>query len=171
MKHYLTFDAEQCCACHACAVACMDQNDTDPAAGQLALRKAYNVELKDSGQLECVYISAACQHCVDAPCVLACPCGCLSKDAETGMTIYDNQNCIGCRSCGMACPFGAPRYQPDGKMEKCDGCYLRIKNGLQPACVRACCFGALDCLSEEEYQKQNSDKAFNALVKTVYKMK
>ena len=78
-------------------------------------------------------------HCVDAPCISACPVGCLSKDPETGFTVYDNTNCIGCKSCAMACPFGAPRYRKsDGKMVKCDGCNIRVKNGLEPACVKSC---------------------------------
>lgn len=169
MKFYLTFDPNKCCACHACVVACMDQNDTDVSNGELPLRKAYDVELKKENELNCVYISASCQHCTDAPCIFACPCGCISKDFITGMTINDSKNCIGCRSCAMACPFGAPRFQPNGKMEKCDGCYIRLKNGLEPACVRACSFGALKCMNEEEYKRSNDVLALNALVKTLYK--
>ena len=104
-------------------------------------------------------------HCNDAPCIAACPVGCLSKDPETGFTVYDNTNCIGCKSCAMACPFSAPRYRAsDGKMVKCDGCNERVKNGLQPACVRACSFGALTCVTEEEYKASGSDKACNVLI-------
>ena len=62
-------------------------------------------------------------------------------------------------------PFGAPRYRAsDGKMVKCDGCNERVKNGMQPACVRACSFGALTCVTEEEYKASGSDKACNALI-------
>lgn len=172
MKHYIVFDPEKCCACHGCSVACMDQNDTDVEAGELPLRKIFDVELLDRGELECVYLSTACMHCDDAPCVMACPSGCLKKDLETGMTVYDNTNCIGCRSCGMACPFGAPRYQlGDGKMVKCDGCAQRLKAGLEPACVRACTFGALRCMSEAEYQQDTSAKAFDMMLRASYKRK
>jgi len=38
----------------------------------------------------------------------------------------------------MACPFGAPKFDIDGKMEKCTGCAIRVENGLVPACVRIC---------------------------------
>lgn len=48
---------------------------------------------------------------------------------------------------------------------KCDGCNIRVKNGLQPACVRACSFGALTCVTEEEYLADNGEKACNALLK------
>ena len=29
MKYYILYDPEKCCACGACSVACMDQNDID----------------------------------------------------------------------------------------------------------------------------------------------
>ena len=94
MKILFDFDKKKCSACGACAIACMDQNDLDPEAGQQPYRKVYNYE---SGQ-ELVSMSIACLHCPDAPCVTACPVGVLYKDKETGLTLYDNQNCIGCHS-------------------------------------------------------------------------
>lgn len=166
MKQVFVFDSDRCCACSACMVACMDQNDPDLAAGEQCFRKTYDTELEQTdGSTYCAYLSAACMHCADAPCVAACPVGCLSKDPETGFTVYDSTNCIGCKSCAMACPFGAPRYRPsDGKMVKCDGCNTRVKNGLKPACVNACSFGALTCVSEEAYRAGGSDKACSALL-------
>lgn len=166
MKHVFVFDQDKCCACSACIIGCVDQNDIDYTAGEPLYRKTYDTEIpmKDGG-VYCAYLSVACMHCVDAPCISACPVGCIRKDLETGFTIYDNTNCIGCKSCAMACPFGAPRYRKDdGKMVKCDGCNERAKNGLKPACVRACPFGALTCVTEEEYAASGSDKACNILI-------
>lgn len=167
MKYVFVFDADRCCACSACMIGCMDQNDIDPSAGESCFRKTYDNEVGlADGSIYCAYLSAACMHCDDAPCITACPVGCLSKDPDTGFTIYDNTNCIGCKSCALACPFGAPRYRPvDGKMVKCDGCNTRVKYGLQPACVRACSFGALTCVPEEEYLAANSGKACSMLLK------
>ena len=51
--------------------------------------------------------------------------------------------CIGCHSCAMACPYGAPSFGTDGKMIKCDGCIERWRHGLEPACVRTCPTGAI----------------------------
>ena len=163
MKHVFVFDADKCSACSACMMGCLDQNDTDIVAGDQCFRKTYNdeVELED-GSVYYVYISAACMHCVDAPCIPSCPVGCLSKDSETGFTVYDNTNCIGC---AMACPFGAPRYRKsDGKMVKCDGCNIRVKNGLEPACVKSCTFGALTCVPEDEFRAGGSKQACNVLI-------
>ena len=79
--------------------------------------------------------------------------------------VYDNTNCIGCKSCAMACPFGAPRYRKsDGKMVKCDGCNIRVKNGLEPACVKSCTFGALTCVPEDEFRAGGSKQACNVLI-------
>ena len=104
MKHVFVFDEDRCCACSACMMGCMDQNDIDLSAGEACYRKTYDneVELAD-GSIYCAYLSAACMHCDDAPCITACPVGCLSKNPETGFTVYDNTNCIGCKSCALAC--------------------------------------------------------------------
>lgn len=145
MKILFEFDERKCSACGACAVACMDQNDLAAEEGQQPYRKVYTYE--SAG--ERASMSIACLHCADAPCVTACPAGCLYKDGETGLTRYDNTRCIGCHSCAMACPYGAPSFRGDGahpvreKMEKCHGCLARIEAGLTPACVHSCPTGAL----------------------------
>ena len=137
----IDLDISRCCACGACAVACMAENDIEVESG---LRPFRSVFRDDWSQAESpAYFSIACMHCQDAPCVPACPAGCIRKETSTGLTLYDNTRCIGCHSCAMACPFGAPAFGPDGRMRKCDGCAQRLRAGLDPACVRACAFGAL----------------------------
>ena len=102
-------------------------------------------------------------HCADAPCVLACPSGCLRKDPHTALTLYDNTNCIGCHSCSMACPFGAPKFDALGKMVKCDGCFVRLEHGLQPACVKGCPFSAISMSTEEEYLSRKQESSLKKL--------
>lgn len=99
MKKYLFFDSAKCSACGACALACIDQNDVDVASGQQPFRHTFTLENKQ-GDLS--FHSVSCMHCADAPCVTGCPRGCLTKDAETGFTLYDTTNCIGCRACARA---------------------------------------------------------------------
>ena len=77
-KIVFDFDPQKCSACGACAIACMDQNDVDVEAGMQPYRKVYEYE----SATERVYISIACLHCPDAPCVTACPVGCIYNDQE-----------------------------------------------------------------------------------------
>lgn len=159
MSYMFILDKRKCVGCSACAVACMDQNDIDVAAGDRPFRQCFTLESGPNPEDKMTFMSLACMHCEDAPCIQSCPSGCLKKDPETGFTIYDNTNCIGCHSCAMACPFAAPTYNKEGKMEKCDGCLTRVKHGLEPACVRVCPFGALQLVEKEEYENTLRKKA------------
>lgn len=150
-KRIFDLDIEKCVGCGACAIACMDQNDREPEKGDRLFRNIGNIEFPATGT-KIRYLSLGCMHCDDAPCVTACPCNVLHKNAY-GLTVYDNTGCIGCHSCLLACPYGVPTFAdaPGSKMEKCNGCAVRLENGLQPACVRICPTKALTCMTEEEY--------------------
>ena len=101
-KMIFDFDPSKCTACLACVMACMDQNDIDAAHHQHPFRNAAELESEDGGSQKFSFLSVACMHCEDAPCVMGCPSSCLYKDPESGLTLYDNTNCIGCHSCAMA---------------------------------------------------------------------
>ena len=138
MDKTIYLDLELCVGCGACAVACMDQNDIYPEKGQPALRRIYRVEGGEFPDAGIQYISAACVHCEDSPCVIGCPTGAITKDDRTGAIVVNKTPCIGCHSCALACPFGVPRYDQDDKMQKCNLCIERVEAGLEPACVRVC---------------------------------
>ena len=168
MALIIDLDIDKCSACGACAVACMDQNDIDTQRCEAPFRVVFDLEQPDGrGHCKYTYMATACMHCAEAPCVTACPCGCLAKDPETGLTLYNTQYCIGCHSCAMACPFGAPTFGPDGKMRKCDGCVTRIRNGLEPACVRNCPTGALRCVDEEGFKRDHVEHSLKRLAQLI----
>ena len=154
-------DLERCSGCYACVVACMDQNDIDVEREE-GLRDVSVVKQAHSVTGKLGYISLACIHCDDAPCVVGCPTGCLHKDAN-GMVVSDTSLCIGCHSCVMYCMCGAPRFDQEGKVSKCDGCTIRVENGLLPACVRACPTKALKYDTAQNIEQAKKEKMFRKL--------
>jgi Fe-S-cluster-containing dehydrogenase component len=62
---------------------------------------------------------------------------------KEGVVLVDRNWCIGCGYCIMGCPYGVRFFHPVYHVaEKCNFCYHRINQGLKPACVDACPFGA-----------------------------
>ncbi len=116
-------------------------------------------------------VSAAivCHHCADAPCAAACPQGALYQDE--GRVAIRQERCIGCRSCVLACPYGAVEIvteegsallgglrlatTPRAAIIKCDLCVDR-EGG--PACVAACPTGGLLLVDEEELERRQREK-------------
>lgn len=130
---------EYCIGCKLCELACLTAHSLSHD-----LIIAYTVERGETGLTSrkrvfergptCVAIS--CRHCAEPSCVPACISGALTKDPETGQTVYDEDKCVGCWSCLMACPFGAiQRHPKKAKIVKCDLCRGRPGG---PACVEAC---------------------------------
>ncbi len=83
--------------------------------------------------------SDVCKHCVNAPCHEACPTGAIIRTEFD--TVYVQQDiCNGCGYCIVACPFGviARDERGDHRAHKCTLCYDRLKDGMEPACAKAC---------------------------------
>jgi Fe-S-cluster-containing dehydrogenase component len=145
-KKAIYFDIDRCIGCYACQVACKQENNLAPHNLEDALkqtapvwRRVIELEQGEYGSETVDYISLSCAHCADAPCVMTCPTGALSKNKEDGRVLVDRSKCIGCRMCLQVCPFGIPQYGNDDLMEKCTLCLDRMKEGQkEPACVAAC---------------------------------
>jgi formate dehydrogenase iron-sulfur subunit len=83
-------------------------------------------------------MSDVCKHCVAAPCQHACPTGAIIYN-EFANVYIQRDICNGCSYCVAACPFGViTRSDFDGHSHKCTLCYDRQRDGLVPACAKAC---------------------------------
>jgi formate dehydrogenase iron-sulfur subunit len=97
--------------------------------------------------------SDVCKHCTEAGCLDVCPTGALFR-TEFGTVVVQQDICNGCGYCVSGCPYGVIDRRPhDGRAQKCTLCYDRLKDGLTPACAKACPtesiqFGPLDELRE-----------------------
>lgn len=158
----IIFKSELCIGCYSCVVSCMDQNDIDTVKDALSWRRVEHIPERGEQPGE-ANVSIACMQCEDAACIRACPAGAIVRDAATGNVIVRKSLCIGCHACAMACPFGAPRFGSDGKMQKCDGCYARTQFGLEPACVRNCPTGALSFEGANEAMEAKAAAAARTL--------
>lgn len=172
-KKEIYFDIDRCVGCYTCQVACKQENNIAPHNLEDALkqtspvwRRVIEIEQGEYGKESINYISLSCVHCSDAPCVIACPTGALSKNKEDGRVLVDQDKCIGCRMCLQVCPFGIPQFGENDLMEKCTLCLEGMKNdGLdEPACVAACPSKALRYGDSNKLTKDLQEKVASKLI-------
>jgi Fe-S-cluster-containing dehydrogenase component len=141
-KKGFLLDLNKCVGCMACVAGCVIENGTKPGMNWRVVNGYNKLKYPD---LPVFHLTLACNHCEQAPCLHNCPALAYSRDAETGAVIHHAENCIGCKYCTWACPYDAPKFNPDTRViEKCNFCVDRISNGRKPACAIACPVGALD---------------------------
>ncbi|HXH96110.1 MAG TPA: 4Fe-4S dicluster domain-containing protein [Gaiellaceae bacterium] len=165
----MVIDLDRCVGCNACTLACKIENGTPP---DHYWARVYTEETGTFPNVTTTYVPALCNHCADAPCVTVCPTG-ASHQRDDGIVLVDQDTCIGCRACMMACPYSNRFYLRKGVLEtgyhgertpfedakwaaftegtvtKCTFCAHRVDGGLEPACVITCptdarIFGDLD---------------------------
>ena len=153
-------DLTKCVGCHTCEVACKAENNTYPQSSPVVVKGSVDAEKvnwrivieKESGVYPTPkrdFITMSCNHCNEPACLKSCPVGAISKRAEDGVVLIDQDKCIGCQYCVWACPYGAPKFNDNtGKVEKCTFCAHRLAEGLQPACVTACVGRALEVIHD-----------------------
>jgi tetrathionate reductase subunit B len=134
-RYALAIDSRKCINCKACVVACRAENHT-PAGHS---RNWINEEHRGVWpKLMAAFEPEQCHHCADPSCVRVCPTG-ASFQREDGIVLVNEQDCIGCKYCMVACPYNARYFREDtGVVEKCTFCAHRVDRGEVPACVETC---------------------------------
>jgi dimethyl sulfoxide reductase iron-sulfur subunit len=158
----MVFSLARCIGCNACVVACKTENQLPDS---IFFTRTFVEEVGTFPKVSRVYVPTLCNHCEDAPCEKACPSG-ATYTRDDGIVMVDQDRCIGCSACAVACPYDArsmieqPKENrglfgggeappadadpnvPDrwraGTVVKCDFCSRRVDQGLSPACVAVC---------------------------------
>jgi Fe-S-cluster-containing dehydrogenase component len=148
----MVVDLTKCVRCYACVAACRVEHFLPMGMSWPRL-----VAMETGGDSPTVSTySVRCNQCQNAPCVEVCPTGATYR-REDGIVAVDQDKCVGCRYCIVACPYqnrtflsrdkdkgffpgqvttdfekaGKELYRHQvGTTEKCNFCAERIDAGL-----------------------------------------
>lgn len=127
---------EYCLGCRLCEINCLVKMSKSKRIIKAfreerdSVSPAIRVEKKGGASF-----ALQCRHCEDAPCAEACISGALKRESKTGVVSCDEERCVGCWSCIMACPVGSIARGKERKVaSKCDLCAGRST----PVCVVNC---------------------------------
>lgn len=161
-------DISRCVGCRACEEACQVVNELPESEADFHNMTVLDnkrrtapgvytvVNRYDTKTTQPVYRKIQCNHCLEPACASACFVKAFKKQPE-GPVTYNENVCVGCRYCMIACPFDIPTYEYDEpltpRVQKCTMCFQRIEDGLLPGCVAACPKEALSFGKRDELLK------------------
>jgi Fe-S-cluster-containing dehydrogenase component/formate-dependent nitrite reductase membrane component NrfD len=135
MRFGFLIDQRRCIGCHACTVACKQEQDVPLGVFRTWVKYIEKGEFPNTRRH---FTVLRCNHCDDAPCISICPTKALFR-REDGIVDFDTSRCIGCKSCMQACPYDALYIDPnEHTAQKCNFCAHRVDVGLKPACEIVC---------------------------------
>ncbi len=109
-RYGMVIDLLRCIGCYGCQVSCKAENSTPP--GVTFARCAVS-EVGKYPNVTRVILPLLCMHCEEPACEKVCPTRATQKRAD-GIVWVDENKCIGCKYCIMACPYAA-RYFNDSE--------------------------------------------------------
>ena len=152
MRWGMVIDLTKCTSCYSCVTACQQEHFIPLGIFwnrlMISERGVYPI-------LASQVYPVLCNHCKETICVKVCPTG-ATRQREDGIVWIDQDKCVGCRYCIVACPYQARSYNrkerkylgtvqgstefgrmgrrlyphQTGVAEKCNYCMERIDRGL-----------------------------------------
>jgi len=161
----LNVDIEKCTGCRTCETVCslINTDRVQPSRSRIKV-----IRYEKRGEYH-NYIPMVCQQCSTPLCMDVCPTNAISRDSVLGAMLVDEQACVGCRICNMACPVGGISIDPVSNVAfKCELC------GGDPECVKYCDSGALSYVSLDRLDssiKRNKSENISELFKLMQSLK
>ena len=153
MGRVIVIDEKNCTGCRSCELACSGFKEGQFIPERSRVRVISNA-------FEGWSRPTVCPQCEEPMCMAVCPVQAISKmkTPDGDPLIYlDQDKCIGCHRCMVACPVGAIEFFPKLKAVKCDLC------GGAPKCVQFCFYGCLHFIDLSAEEQAKRSKQINSL--------
>ena len=113
MRWGMAIEMKRCIGCNACVLACKAEHFLPPDIFWS------RVLISETGVYPAVtklIYPIRCNQCQEPKCVEVCPTG-ATRRRDDGIVWVDEDKCVGCRYCVIACPYQARAFYEDGEKE------------------------------------------------------
>jgi hydrogenase-4 component A len=103
MNRFIFADASLCAGCDSCLDACADAHKAQ------GLQPVARLSVVRNGD---AFSPIVCRQCENAPCLTVCPTNAITMGKHS--VLLSEADCIGCKLCAVACPFGVISFSSQG---------------------------------------------------------
>ncbi len=153
MKVFM-LDPERCTGCHLCELTCSFNKH------KVFNRELSNIRIEKNEDMA-LNVPIKCMQCEGSPCIYACVTGALYKDEDTGAVLLDNDKCILCKACIIACPFGCISL-----ISKWNGLQISLCDlcSGDPECVKVCRERSIYYIDEKKINREKRENTFSKVI-------
>jgi Fe-S-cluster-containing dehydrogenase component len=110
MRWGMAIELKRCIGCYECVLACKAEHFLPP---EIFWNRVLIGESGKYPQVTKLIYNVRCNQCAEPACVKACPTG-ATYQREDGIVVIDEDKCVGCRYCMIACPYQMRSMYEDG---------------------------------------------------------
>lgn len=157
MNRFIIADPNRCIGCRTCELACSMAHGSEVSISAASFSPRITVIREGD-----ITVPVMCKQCEDAPCAKVCPTGALVR--ANGFVEIHEERCIGCKSCIIACPFGAIDIRMKAGKASVIKCDLCVDNATGAACIRVCPTDALSICDQQQLSEMKHKKLLRTAI-------